>query len=259
MSDKYYGHFFIKLDSTKVKKHLTRENFAIIETKCGNDKYIRYYTEHWDYFEKIKEKIDIDKCPIDRWPPSYKYTLENGVLRLSDMFCQKYQEACLIVYDANINYFKKLDSIDFNKKLNELLKKNSSYREIKNLYEVKGKSGIYIMVLDRYKQIYIGQSKDIYQRICRHWKKQPQFDRLIFPSIENSNISIDSFGTLDTTRIYAKEIHMKNMYSLDKEEEKIVEEMPQKYLLNRIGGGLRLNTISDLGKFVNSANERELN
>ena len=204
MSDKYYGHFFIKLNSTKVKKHLTRENFAIIETKCGNDKYIRYYTEHWDYF-------------------------------------------------------KKLDSIDFNKKLNELLKKNSSYREIKNLYEVKGKSGIYIMVLDRYKQIYIGQSKDIYQRICRHWKKQPQFDRLIFPSIENSNISIDSFGTLDTTRIYAKEIHMKNMYSLDKEEEKIVEEMPQKYLVNRIGGGLRLNTISDLGKFVNSANERELN
>lgn len=64
MSDEYYGHFFIKLDSTKVKKHLTRENFAIIETKCGNDKYIRYYTEHWDYFEKIKEKLTLTNVQL---------------------------------------------------------------------------------------------------------------------------------------------------------------------------------------------------
>lgn len=114
------------------------------------------------------------------------------------------------------------------------------------------------MVLDEYKQIYVGQSKDIRRRILTHWKKEPRFDRLIFPSISKSNISIDSFGVLDTTRIYVKEKTMKTRYSLDKEEEKIVKKIPQKYLINRVGGGLRLKTDLDCMKFLNSINKREL-
>ncbi len=256
MKEEYFEHFGVRLSSIKVKKYLNRENFAVIDTNCGNDKYIRYRLDHWNDFMKMKDNIDISKRPIYLWPPSYKYCLENGTLRLSDEFCKKYKEACLNVYDANMYYFKKIDNKEFNEKINNLLKKYPDYVEVKNLNDFRGKSGIYIMVLDEYKQVYIGQSKDIYQRITRHWKTNPPFDRLIFPNTEQSNIHIDSFGALDTTRIYVKEIHMKNMYSLDREEEKIVKEIPSEYKANRVCGGLRLNTISDFIKGANSINCR---
>ncbi len=59
-----------------------------------------------------------------------------------------------------------------------------------------------MLVLDEYKQVYIGQSTDIKSRILHHRSKKKPFDRLIFGSVENSILSIDSFGALDTTRIY---------------------------------------------------------
>jgi hypothetical protein len=66
-----------------------------------------------------------------------------------------------------------------------------------------GVQGAYVMVLDRYKQAYIGQAWDIRARIKRHWSGTKQFDRLIFPDKETSVLSIDSFRALDTTRIFA--------------------------------------------------------
>ena len=54
-----------------------------------------------------------------------------------------------------------------------------------------------------------------------------------------------------------KEKCMKTRYSLDKEEEKMVKKIPQKYLTNRVGGGLRLKADLDFMKFLNSTNQRD--
>ena len=259
MENEFFEHFGIKFCNSKIKKHLNRENFAIINKSCGNDKYIKYRTEHWDYFEKIKETIDINRYSINAWPPSYKYSMENGILKLSDEFCKKYQEACFSVYDANMIFFEKLNKKEFEKLINTVIHKNKNYYEVTDLNKLNQISGIYIMILDEYKQIYIGQSKNIKQRILNHWKKEPPFDTLIFPNINTSNIPIDSFGVLDTTRIFVKNITMKNPHSLDNEEEKIVKQIPQEYLINRICGGLRLKTDYDFLKGLESLNKRNFN
>lgn len=91
------------------------------------------------------------------------------------------------------------------------------------------------MVLDRYKQVYIGQAENIRLRIKRHWAGTKQFDRLIFPDPETSVLSIDSFRALDTTRVFA----VKTKRGLDLED-KFVEAFPPDYLLNRVDGGARL-------------------
>lgn len=256
MDEEYFEHFGVKLDNKKVKKNLNRDNFANNENHFVKNKYV---IEHWDYFKRIKDNINIERYSIVTWPPSYKYYLEDGELRLSDDFCKKYKKACLQVYDKNMNFFQQLDKEKFNEEINDLLEKNTNYIEVKNLNEFKRKSGIYIMILDEYKQVYIGQAKDIYQRIIRHWKTNPYFDKLIFPSIEKSNICIDSFGALDTTRIFVKKIFMKNLYSLDKDEEILVSNISPEYLANRICGGLRLNTDSDFLKGFNTINRRNFN
>ena len=52
--------------------------------------------------------------------------------------------------------------------------------------------------------MYIGISNDIKKRILTHWGSKKDFDRLLFGKKENSVLSIDSFGALDTTRIFYK-------------------------------------------------------
>ena len=61
-----------------------------------------------------------------------------------------------------------------------------------------------MMVLDKYKQAYIGKSDNIEQRIRHHWSQNKSFDRTLFPmyAVEKSVFSIDFFRALDTTRIY---------------------------------------------------------
>ena len=95
MKEENFEHFGIEFNSNEIKKYLNRENFAIINTACENNECIRYRREHWDYFEKIRDNINIDDYSINIWPPSYKYCMEDGTLRLSDEFCKKYQEASL--------------------------------------------------------------------------------------------------------------------------------------------------------------------
>lgn len=134
-------------------------------------------------------------------------------------------------YDLNMRYFDSLDKIEFEKVLSKTVKKYR-FKECKNLSEVDGIGGIYIMVLDQYKQVYIGQSNDIKSRITQHWNKKMDLDRLICGDLINSRISINSFGPLDTTRIY----FLKTI-NRDKFEIKLVDSFGDKFILNRIAGG----------------------
>ena len=108
-------------------------------------------------------------------------------------------------------------------------------REVVDLNKWDGKAGVYLMVLDEYKQVYVGtagESTGIMKRIRKHWSTTKAFDRLLWGRVEESILSIDSFRALDTTRIFAASVRDPMVA-----EYKLVEKMPRRYLLNRIMGG----------------------
>ena len=153
----------------------------------------------------------------------------------TDEFVEKHYKRCMENFDLNMQYFDGLNYDDFNKHLLSVVKKNKLV-EITDLAEVDGKTGIYIMVLDRYKQVYVGLSDSIKSRILSHWSTKKDFGHLVYGTVETSILSIDSFGALDTTRIFYKELKWhQNMHEY---EEKIVFQFRPEYRLNRVAGGL---------------------
>ena len=59
---------------------------------------------------------------------------------------------------------------------------------------------------------------------------------LVGESVDTSILSIDSFGALDTTRIFYREL--KWHQNLDEYEDKFVKQFDPDYRLNRVSGGL---------------------
>ena len=148
--------------------------------------------------------------------PSVEYEdVENRIY--SDKWCEEYQQKCLKNFDINMVRFNQLDYSRFQNEIESFLSKHKNFVEIFNINELLNVSGYYIMVLDKYKQLYIGTTNDIGKRIKQHWSKKKQFDRLLFPmnNIENSKFSIDSFRALDTTRIFVAK--SSTLYDLEDE------------------------------------------
>lgn len=166
----------------------------------------------------------------------------------NDNFIKKHKKRSLYNYDLNMKYFSLLSKREFNNELMRFVKK-AEFKEITNLAPLKV-SGYYIMVLDEYSQVYIGRSKNIRQRIQHHWRKQKEFDRLIFGNEEDSILSIDSFRAYDTTRIF---VH--KSFDLESYEDDFINMFNKKYILNRtIGGTLE----GGLAEAIANAKTREL-
>lgn len=249
-------YFGITFDTRKTRMFLSRDNYAKIDKKgFENDRYRKNILNNWDYFEKLKEDKTFD-FDISNRPPALKYEKIEDELFLTDDFCNEYHNACMKNYDLNMKFISELDDNEFNNVVNKLLEDNVLV-EIKDLDSCKGKKGIYIMVLDDYKQIYVGQSsRDIRERILRHWKKKPYFDKVLFGKAINSVISIDSFGVCDTTRIYVMYIYENSL--IDDYERNLVNSVPKKFSLNRIGGGIHLSNGLDFLEAILTTNKREL-
>jgi len=212
----YITHFNTKIRKTNHNK-LTRENYCVptnqISYVCR--KSLKFYIERIGY-----------KIPNEYYIDENTYT---------DKYVKEHQEKCLYNYDLNIKYFSNLKHNEFDKYLKSFVSKNK-FKEIFDLKEVNNVEGIYILVLDEYKQVYIGISKDIKKRILRHWSDKKDFDRLLFGDKEKSILSIDFFGALDTTRIFYKEFsYFDDIYSA---EYNIVAKFKAKYKLNRVDGGI---------------------
>lgn len=207
---KHFGVWITKNDRLRIN----RENYVRVNKKntIGTSFYTKYYHENAEIYNMFEDA----SCTT-----------------YSDEWCEKFRQKCLANYDLNMLYFGKLSSVDFNDTLNTFLKKNSKFFQVFDLNDVDNVSGIYLIVLDEFKQVYIGQSISIKRRILSHWSKVKEFDRLIYGDERNSILSIDSFGALDTTRIYVYETH-----DLFTEEQNLVDGMPSFYRLNRIGGGI---------------------
>lgn len=113
----------------------------------------------------------------------------------------------------------------FNSALEGFLKKFKGFQSLKNLNDVKGKKGIYLLVLDEYNVCYLGQTNDIRTRIMRHWSRNDYF----------TGTGIDMFKAKDTTRIYYALAEGKN--KINSLEHRVINEMPSRYTLNCMAGG----------------------
>lgn len=163
--------------------------------------------------------------------PSKKSSFNNT--EYDDEYIISHIKRALFNFDLNMKFFSCLDSNEFNHTLQKFLQQHPQFVEVKDLNEYRYKTGYYILVLDKYKQIYIGTTNNICGRIRDHWTKTKQFDRLIFGSIFTSRLSIDSFRPLDTTRIF--------VYTTNKtfeNEDKFISYFPDKFILNRTKGGM---------------------
>lgn len=210
----FIEHFGIKTKNEHL--YITRDEYAIIDKKVHNKLPNFILEDYKQNPEKRQKYYDNEECTI-----------------YSDSWCEKHKNDCLVNFDYNMNYFNNLNWENFDKKLNKLVKSSKKIIEVKNLKEYLNVSGVYILVLDKYKQIYIGLSTNIAKRIQSHWSAKKEFDRLIFGKVENSILSIDSFGALDTTRIFVYPTY--DYYLV---EEKLVSLMDPMYLLNRTAGGI---------------------
>jgi len=139
-----------------------------------------------------------------------------------------------INYDANMEYFRQIDIDEFGRCLEKMCKKHS-FEECFDLKHLNGVSGLYILVLDEFKQVYIGKSNDIKKRIQQHWNDKKSLERLIYGDICSSILPIDAFGALDTTRVF----YMKSGgFRMGLLEEKIVGDFDVRFTLNRTAGGI---------------------
>lgn len=260
LSGEYEGDFsYIIHFNTKIKKTdrnvLTRENY------CTPSREVDYKTK------RLLEDARTFFEHRGRYPlllPSCYYSIPNDMFsdyeHFTEEFVRKHYQDCMRNYDLNMAYFETLDFAKFDRQLSSFVKKNK-FREITDLQDLVGISGIYILVLDKYKQVYIGKSdssKGMKSRILSHWSGKKEFSRLIFGDVENSILSIDVFGALDTTRIFVREYRWSQ--DLDAVERKLVEAFDTKFRLNRVAGGLNAEDDSALRnlELVNTKQTHEL-
>lgn len=169
--------------------------------------------------------------------------------KYSQEWCEEYRKVCLQNYDLNMKYFASLSKDDFNDELEKYLWRHKGFHEIRKLAYCDGLEGYYMMVLDEYKQVYIGQTDDIKKRIKQHWRNTRSFDCTLFPMYNiNSVFSIDFFRALDTTRIFVWE-----SAADDQTEAELIDDFPKKYCTNRVGGG-----VHDALAAAATLNKREL-
>lgn len=205
----YIEHFGVKVKDNNLK--INRDNYAIINKTNHHRDHIR---------------------PEDR--DNRKVFEDESCATYTDEYCMLYQKCCLENYDLNMKYFNSLDSDEFNKELTRILEYFKYFEKVTDLNTYEDIPGIYIMVLDEYKQMYIGKTNSLKKRIMTHWTKKQEFDRLIFGPVNRSVISINCFGALDTTRLFVYPVDDPWCYEI---ESIIVDYANKKFILNRVRGG----------------------
>lgn len=206
-------HFGELVRPGKYGLRLTREMYALVNKKSST---------------RIPEYMLTDELRAELQP----HFEDEAMTIRTDEYCRRQRELALENFDLNMAYFASIPPESFEEALQEMLRKHKRMRPVTDLKTLDGEWGAYVLVLDDYRQAYIGQAWDMRKRIKAHWTGTKQFDRLLWGSVEESVMSIDSFRPLDTTRIFA----CKTM-NYDTLEARLVNTFPPDFLLNRIGGG----------------------
>lgn len=233
------NHFGIIVSEGKCGYKLTRELYALTSKMPSLPMFDSveacYITKENDGNREKGWKISKSKNI------KYKYTQE---------WCNKRREKCLENYDLNMKFMSLLHKKIFCKEIDEFLKKHPYFESVVDLNDYEGECGYYIMVLDNYKQVYVGTSGNICKRIKQHWTRNKSFDRLLFPvSVNESKLSIDSFRVLDTTRIYA----YRTSDTFDSEND-FIEDFSPEFQCNRMMGGILKNGLLDAIRVLKTRN-----
>lgn len=222
---RYIKHFGIWIDSTLPSAKISREHYAEIDrySSFSPPAYTKYLAEKGDTRFVVDET---EECGI-----------------YSEEWCISHRKMCLKNFDINMERFASLDAETFEKVLLRFVK-GRKFQEIYTLVDPMcierpyslGISGyVYIMVFDAYKKAYIGiTTNSLKQRIEQHWKRQRAFDRLLYGSVKESVLSIDSFGPLDTTRIFVLPYTKDRKTKLEDYEHICIKAFDNNYLLNRM-------------------------
>ena len=152
--------------------------------------------------------------------------------RFSDVFLLWNRDQALRNLDLSLAYFDTLAVDEFETAIAKVLVKGRSLRPVDNLADWEGVEGVYVMVFDRLKQIYVGQSINVRKRVRQHWVGRKSFDRLVFGTPYDSILPVDELRALDTTRLYAA--RSLNRYALEERIERVAD---PRFTLNRSSGG----------------------
>lgn len=170
--------------------------------------------------------------------------LDEKKIHYNDLYFEENLPKVLLNFDLNMAHYDSLNPDEFFKLLSQVTTADYQLNGMSFVFEEcfdvweypPNKSCVYLMVLGEYKQIYIGVSSNLPQRVRSHWVANREFDRLIFGDIRKSVLSFKSFRAFDTTQIFV--IPVSNWDIAYDLENIIVDNIPSKYSANRTGGGL---------------------
>ncbi len=224
---RYVKHFGIWVNTELPSARISRKHYAKINPRSSVVSYS--YAKHRLETQKDSPLI------VDDESRSVFYTAK---------YCLSFQKKCLENFDINMRKFSLLDYESFN----SYLEKFANRRKLKQVFSLEEDlctqypwqlsdvdGFVYMMVMDEYKQAYIGITyHTVNKRIREHWCHSREFDRLIFGEKETSILSVDSFGPLDTTRLFLKPYSKNLKTPLEIYEYKCINAFDSKYLLNRL-------------------------
>lgn len=207
-----FGKYYYRvtaLGRSDSQKRVSGEHFGIKTTSIGGlklseESYLNSYLNYIVY-EYAKQKERDSQIPIDC---NFSFVLIHDFWFIDRMRTVKQ------------NSFE-----GFNAALDSFINKYSEFQKLENLNNVKGKNGIYLLVLDEYNVCYLGQSNDLRKRIMRHWSRNDYF----------SGTGLDMFKAKDTTRIYVALTESK--HKTNALEHRVIRDMPSRYTLNCLAGG----------------------
>ncbi len=161
---------------------------------------------------------------------SISETLNRYLNKQVSHYCKGGKENFFYLLSKVQLYTSKMDSLSKNtkdeleKELNKLISNFPELEAVNDLNVYKGISGIYVMVLDKYHVLYIGQANDIKRRIMRHWLNADYF----------RGTGIDLFKAYDTTRIYALKCEKNKINRIEYQMTQLIN---NQYSLNILTGG----------------------
>lgn len=224
------------------KKVLIEKAVKVLK-ETQDDDYVKVLGVFWsenlkvsksDFIKKFEYRLINYMSEFD-----FEKSCEGNVY--SKKYCERLYDKAIKNFDLNMRFFSTLNKNEFENELCNFLKNNPQFERVYDLNECMFDAGYYIMVLDEFKQAYIGTSSAIGKRIISHWSKKKHLDRLVFPNSawQSSVLSIDAFCAMDTTRIYCYKTP--NTYSYEND---FISQFNKKFLCNRVSGG-RLDLIEE--------------
>ncbi|WP_251212217.1 hypothetical protein [Adlercreutzia murintestinalis] len=166
-----------------------------------------------------------------------RYLFKDAWLRADRRLWAEHRRRCLLNYDLSMAYFRQLSPEAFDAAIEHVRASFPQLEAVEDLRTLEGVQGVYLMVLDKHRQAYVGKAcgkHGIKHRIVRHWRNAVPFDRLLSGEPEESILPIDAFRMLDTTRIFACAADEVRAGEL---ERALVDAMPLAFSLNRTKGG----------------------